>query len=417
MTSKLPFHEEIFSKVLYFEWALLIICAFSEGVVKVLAPPDPTTPNLLVSIVLLITVALLSFVSPRQHGYWDRLCFLLLELTLITGAAAAGQIRFVFPLFMVVIAKACLILDRRGLIIMSALALIAQFVNGSYKILLSRPDLRHADFNTQLVTLIFGSIVTMYVAITLMILVAVLTLTLIAEQRTRLEAERLSREVENLATELERTRIAREIHDSLGHTLTSLNIQLDVVRKLKERDPAKAMQSLELAKELARQLLTDVRLAVQSIRQADFDLSQAVEQLVADFKQHQHQIEIELSINIDSVPRAIGFQIYRVIQEGLTNVAKHANASKVSIALEGTRNQLSVIVRDNGRGMESATSTNGFGIRGIQERVETMGGEVKFEAGDNGGTKISVMVPIREEDISRGSVPALPEPESVKEGD
>jgi signal transduction histidine kinase len=110
---------------------------------------------------------------------------------------------------------------------------------------------------------------------------------MIAEHKSRERAETLAEQVETLAATLERTRIARDIHDSLGHTLTNLDIQLQVALKLHDRDSNKALQSLEHAKQLSSQCIDDVSRVLQTMRQPDFDLNQALETLVEQLRQAQ----------------------------------------------------------------------------------------------------------------------------------
>src|SRR4029450_11420868 len=191
--------------------------------------------------------------------------------------------------------------------------------------------------------LFVGSVLMTYGVIVIMVLVALLTLALAAEQRSRLKAESLSKEVEQLATQLERTRIAREIHDSLGHTLTSLNIQLEVARKFSQVDSARSAEALQPAKELASQTLTDMRMAVQSIRQADFNFEQELESLVDRIRRSQ-TLEIDCKLDLPSLPLTTSYQLYRVIQECLTNVLKHAEASKVGIELSHKTGQVEVSI-------------------------------------------------------------------------
>lgn len=396
--SKLPyFNEYFYTKVRHFEWILLIFCAIAELIAWRFGPPDTTAPNLKVSLLLLAVVAGTSFVRPYKGTYWDRLCYLFLELIVIAGAISAGLARFLFPLFVVVIAKACLLLDRKGLVIVGCAALICQLAYGAFKSILQHPNLlAHGWSPTVCLSVFCASLIYSYVAITMMVLVAILTLSLLSEQNSRLETERLSREVQNLATELERTRIAREIHDSLGHTLTSLNIQLDIARKLHQRNPEKSTDALELAKQLASQSLTDVRMALQSIRDtSDFNFKNAVDTLVADVKQHKNEMEVQVNINVEEIPSSVGFQLFRVIQECLTNVMKHANASEVKIQLEKKDENLQLNVSDNGRGMPIETTHTGFGIRGMQERIESMNGVVAISAQPNKGTSINVSVPVK----------------------
>jgi signal transduction histidine kinase len=208
-----------------------------------------------------------------------------------------------------------------------------------------------------------------------------------------MEADRMSREVENLATELERTRIAQEIHDSLGHTLTSLNIQLEVARKFSERDQKRSFEALELAKQLASQSLTDVRTAIQSIRHPDFDLKEAVNTLAKQIRQSQ-TLEVNVNIEDSEISTTIAYQLFRIIQECLTNVMKHAQASEVSVVLTRDAKRIELVVSDNGNGLATQGKSQGFGIRGMQERVESMHGTVNLQSQPGKGTSLQVSIPL-----------------------
>jgi signal transduction histidine kinase len=384
----------LYRRVLYFEWILLSLCALGEYVAWQFAPPDPTAPSNQVALILIAVFACLSFVVPTRQPYWDKVCFLFLQIVILTGAAALGLPRFVFPLYAVVLAKACLILDRGGLLIIGWAAFLSQVAYASYKLVLKQPQLIAGGWSLKtFITLFAGSILMTYGAIMVMVLVALLTLALVAEQRSRLRAEQLSREVEQLARELERTQIARDIHDSLGHTLTSLNIQLDVARKFAQVDPARSGEAVELAKELASQTLTDVRMAVQSIRKADFDFRAELEALLDRIKRSQ-TLEIDCRLDIPAIPSTTGYQLYRVIQECLTNVLKHAEASKVSIELKHTGEHVQVSIADDGRGLGENTDGRGFGLKGIKERVEGMHGSVSLSGEGERGTRIEVTIPL-----------------------
>jgi signal transduction histidine kinase len=401
------FDKDLFRKVFYFEWALLIICSGAKLVAWRMAVPDPSAPDLRVSLILLGVVGALSVIVPVKGSYWDRFCFLLLELLVMTGATAAGLQRFLFPLFVVVVAKACLLLDKRGMIAVFISAVLASITYATFKIYLQAEATHeyaqvfkhHFDLMSGLILLAM-SLVYVYVAIVFMVLVAFLTLALKAEGESRRETERLSKTVQQLATEVERGRIAREIHDTLGHTLTSLNIQLDVARRFAEREQERSSEALSLAKELASQSLKDVRLAIQSIRTAaDFNLNQAVSGLVQDVKHTQQAMDVQLDMAVEDVPASIGYQVFRVLQECLTNVLRHAEASEVEIQLAQLDGQLRLQVRDNGKGLETGRLTPGFGIRGMQERIESMHGTVAIEAAPNKGTLINVQIPLKAADF------------------
>ena len=108
------------------------------------------------------------------------------------------------------------------------------------------------------------------------IFVFLLCAMVLAEEKSRYQIVELSEQVESLATSLERTRIAREIHDSLGHTLTDLDTQLAVAQTLRSLDPTRSFQAIDTAKLLARQCIEDVSQALDRMRESDFDLNQAL---------------------------------------------------------------------------------------------------------------------------------------------
>lgn len=391
-------NADLLRKVVYFEWILIVICALGEYASLTWGGHDPGSPNeapnLVTSLIFLFIVFLLSFVNPNRSSYWDRMCFLFLEIVTITGSAAAGLSRFVFPLYMVSVAKACLVLDRPGQLIIFMAALITQFANGCFKFYITTPWVQNDPFSlTSLLTMSGISVVNNYAAISMMVLVAILTLTLVSEQAARLEADRMSREVENLATELERTRIAQEIHDSLGHTLTSLNIQLEVARKFADRDQKRSHDALELAKQLASQSLTDVRTAIQSIRHPDFDLKESVNSLAKQMQASQ-TLEVNVEISDTNINSTVAYQLFRIIQECLTNVMKHANATLVTVVLKQEGKKIELVVSDNGKGLTNQGNSKGFGIRGMQERVESLHGTVEIQSEPGKGTSLQVSIPI-----------------------
>ena len=389
-----PINVGLLRKVTYFEWILIVICGLAEYVYLSFAHPSAAAPNLVISLIFLLIVFLLSFVIPARSTYWDRMCFLFLEIVLLTGCSASGLSRVVSPLYMVSVAKSCLLLDRTGQIVIFVTALLTNFANGIFKSYILMPTIQANPFTLgSIFSLIGSSFIENYATFSMIVLVEILTLTLVSEQKARLEAERLSKEVESLATELERTRIAQEIHDSLGHTLTSLNIQLEVARKFVDRDQRKSHEALELAKQLASQSLTDVRTAIQSIRQPDFDLKESINTLAKQMKQSQ-TLEILLDISAENIPKAIGYQLFRIVQECLTNIMKHAEASEVRIDLQFDSKKIQLNVSDNGKGLPENLKSQGFGIRGMQERVESMHGNLDIQSSPGNGTKLQVTIPL-----------------------
>lgn len=392
------FDAALLKKIIYLEWMLLLIAVAGHLIVFLAMAKtsyENEAPNVVISMLFLFAVFLLSFVKPVRSTYWDRMCFLFLEIVLLTGSAATGLPRFMFPLYMISVAKGCLLLDKRGVLIIFGGSLLAQISYGAFKTYLKDLAPHHQDPST--LTAIFhmflGSLVFNYAALALMVLIVTLTGKLVNEQKLRIESERLGREVENLATELERTRIAREIHDSLGHTLTSMNIQIEVARKFFERDQKKSIEALDVAKQLASQSLTDVRMAVQSIRNPDFRFRDAVHALTAQIQQTE-ALQVKVNLDAPEISSATGYQLYRIIQECLTNVMKHAKATEARVELKHDGVNLELNVSDNGVGLQKASADGGFGIRGMQERVESLHGTVTIHSQPEKGTRLQVIIPL-----------------------
>jgi signal transduction histidine kinase len=179
----------------------------------------------------------------------------------------------------------------------------------------------------------------------------------------------------------ERNRIAREIHDSLGHSLTALNLHLEMAVKLSQIKPEKSREVLVEAKRLGSIALRDVRQSVSALRSDPLhnqDLPTAIHKLADDFKfsnQIQPVCHLELPPNL---PQPIATTIYRIIQEALTNVSKHARASEVSIEILTQSTELELRIVDNGRGFIPTNNMTGFGLQGMRERVLSLQGEFEI---------------------------------------
>jgi signal transduction histidine kinase len=216
---------------------------------------------------------------------------------------------------------------------------------------------------------------------------------MIAERKSRQKAEALTQQVETLAATLERTRIARDIHDSLGHTLTSLDVQLELAIKLHSRNPEQSLQALETAKLMAFQSVQNVRTSVRTMRESDFDLHQALVALIEQVKQNQ-SFKMQLEMNLPQLPLQTSYQLYCVIQEALTNIQKHSKASLVSLRIQPTSEALSLELVDNGIGFDMLAPRSGFGLRGMHERIHSLGGELIVNSSPGQGTHVQVTIPL-----------------------
>src|SRR5579872_6919533 len=203
--------------------------------------------------------------------------------------------------------------------------------------------------------------------------VAVFSLVMRVQQEQRDRAERLLRELEASNTELERahkqlqeyadeveeltivrerTRLAREIHDILGHHLSILNIQLETIGKLQERDPARAAIEITEARRVAAQSMQEVRNAVAALRPtsiATLSLSEALAQLGKEFEHNASDtsLTLDLETELPALPPDISLALYRAVQESLTNIRKHAQASKVLLRLRYEDRVIELLILDN----------------------------------------------------------------------
>jgi signal transduction histidine kinase len=206
-----------------------------------------------------------------------------------------------------------------------------------------------------------------------------------------------SLQIENQATLEERNRIAREIHDSLGHSLTALNLQLETALKLSKSDMPRAMTFLAKAKELGSKALQDVRHSVSTMRSHPLQgqsLEQVITTLTEDF-QRNHGIIINSQILLDyPLSMEMSLAIYRIIQESLTNISKYANASEVKLELTTTWEFLRLAIQDNGRGFDIEQNITGFGLQSMSDRTLALGGEFNIYTTPGAGCKIIVIMPL-----------------------
>jgi signal transduction histidine kinase len=178
----------------------------------------------------------------------------------------------------------------------------------------------------------------------------------------------------------ERNRIAREIHDSLGHSLTALNLHLEMAVKLSQIKPEKSREILVEAKRLGSIALKDVRQSVAALRSDPLenkDLPAAIYKLADEFKL-SNQIHPLCCLDLPpKLPQPVATTIYRIIQEALTNISKYAEATEVAIEIHTRPNEIELRVVDNGCGFIPSNNLTGFGLQGMRERVISLQG--KFE--------------------------------------
>jgi len=237
----------------------------------------------------------------------------------------------------------------------------------------------------------------------------------IREQASRVQAEGLLAEVKHahrqlqayaeqvaaLATLEERNRVAREIHDSLGHALMAINVQLEKALVYHDSHPQEAVQAIRDAKSVAKDALQDVRRSVRALRteQEAFSCTRAIELLVEQLRASSLVVDFAVTGSEETFPQQTLMTLYRVAQEGFTNIQKHAQATTVQVSLHFEEEEARLSICDNGRGFDAPSRLTqlegleeGYGLRGIQERLELVGGSFHLESQPGGGTHLSVIV-------------------------
>jgi two-component system, NarL family, sensor histidine kinase DevS len=197
--------------------------------------------------------------------------------------------------------------------------------------------------------------------------------------------------------ELERRRLARELHDETGQALTSILLGLRAVEDARSGDGVQ--QSIGDVRELVVTTLQDVRkLAVQLRPKAldDFGLVPALERLVQTFSEGTGiSVDLEAQLGERRLPEEIETTLYRIVQEALTNIVKHAEAQRVSVLLIRGEATVTVVVEDDGQGFDLATPREeGLGLLGMRERVELHDGKLTIEASPGSGTTLVAEIPL-----------------------
>ena len=207
-----------------------------------------------------------------------------------------------------------------------------------------------------------------------------------------------------LATLRERERVARDLHDGLGHSLVALSVQLEAVQRLYPVDPDRASAQIDTMKELTRDSMAQLRAALDGLRApgpADEPLSAAIQRLGIDLAQRSG-----LAVTCDVAPAADGLRpaaagaLWRITQEALTNAERHAEATAVTVRLAllppDAPTRAVLTIADDGRGLppDAETRRGHYGLRGMRERVEGLGGTLTLQS--NQGTCLIVEIPYLE---------------------
>ena len=409
-----------FKLLLYLEWTLLGIALLTALGGLIPHPRHRWLPSLpaWVSILGIFCILILSLIGlklPRTK-FVQQIYILsgFILSWLITLSIGSGE-RVFAVLLLVVVIRGCLLFSWLGRILVAALAyfsfLSVQIMSlmriSLWGITLGKPlphplrrlptdELRRVLFGIAFNSALLFAFVLVFV---LLLVGAVLAE---HESRTKLiQANRRLREyalkIENQATLEERNRIAREIHDSVGHYLTAQSIQLENTAMFLAGDRLKAANHLEKARQLGRNALTNIRASVAALRQERTDgrsLEVKIKELIAEFESNTNIAIVSEVTLISLLPVEVNTTLYRIAQEALTNIAKHSQANKATLHLVQTVEKVTLSIHDNGCGFNKNNNTTGFGLQGMKERTAALNGKFMLNSSLNKGCQIDIEIPI-----------------------
>lgn len=218
------------------------------------------------------------------------------------------------------------------------------------------------------------------------------------ERRTADRLQALSRRLVEVQ-EAERSRIARELHDETSQALTSMMVNLRLLERDAQRPEIVLTRAAEL-KQMTDSVLENLHRLAVDLRPASLDhlgLVAALRQYIETFRsQHNLAVQFEaVGLEGERMPTEVETALYRIVQEALTNVVRHASASRVDVILERRNDRLVVVVEDNGAGFDAdiALQNGQLGLAGMRERAEMLGGNFVVESEIRKGTTVLVEVP------------------------
>jgi signal transduction histidine kinase len=228
------------------------------------------------------------------------------------------------------------------------------------------------------------------------------------ERHRSVELQKLAAELESQreqrardAVAVERGRIARELHDIVGHAISLIAVQADAASKLVRRDPERAIEPLDAIQSTSRDALTEMRQLVGLLRDSETEAPlepqpgiEDVEQLVDDARRFGLAVTFEVSGNSRPLPATLDLAAYRIVQEGLTNVRKHAKDAHAHVRLLYEQNQIRIEVCDNGDLGGRPAALGGHGLLGIRERVTLLGGSIDARPEPDGGFALRARLPL-----------------------
>jgi signal transduction histidine kinase len=382
------------------EWTLLGIVTF----VEFLDGPSLGPPRFpLLNLACLVIFTAMGFKLPQQAALLIKGFYTMIELGLIVVATELGGIRLVSLLFVVFVMRNALLFRQRQrhLVALAAFTLFIVFQQRRLWLI-----------SGLLAPAVIARIQPVLWSVVLLLGLIVLFLQLLMDawlsdydSRQQLEAANVrlrqyAIRIEDLATLQERNRIAREIHDALGHSLTALNLNLQAANKLWNRDATEARTLVAEAQHLSVAALSAVRQSVQTLRADPLQgqpLAQALTPLLTSFQKTTGIVPTVQIVLPEALNKELSLTAYRIVQEALTNIAKHAAATQVELTCTlspPVESFLILMIQDNGKGFTPAQNTTGFGLQGMQERVATLRGQFMVMSTPGHGCQLTARLPL-----------------------
>jgi signal transduction histidine kinase len=202
-------------------------------------------------------------------------------------------------------------------------------------------------------------------------------------------------EIEKLTITKERNRVAQEIHDSLGHSITGLIMHLDYLEKINHKKPEENETVIKKCQDLSRNAMKDLRKAVFALKENDEmnSLHESIEELIKNLENESINIIYKKQGIIEKLPPEIKFITYRIVQEVITNSIKHGKANEIVLELINDKKTNNFYIMESDNGIGSDRILVGNGIKGIEDRIRVFNGEVSIKTKKNMGFNINISIP------------------------
>lgn len=374
--------------LLALEWLLLAIAAF-------VAVFNHASSLLLLNSLGLIGLAGMGLYFPKK--WWGKWLYTASEFAILLLLAFVANFPMPAILFVVMVIRNCVLFadeDLRQRSAITAICFITCLISQGLR-------LWHGHF---VFAIAFDQIGLVWISMLIVFGLVILFLQLLVDavlvqKRSQEQLRKYALQIAELATVQERNRIARDIHDSLGHSLTIFNIHLEAALRLLYSEPTEAEALLLEVKQIGKQSLQEVRASVMMLRSdplQEKSLDQAISLLITDFQKTtgitpEYVFEVSFAENISE---ALKVTIYRLVQESLTNICKHSSASEVAISIHQTSKGVKVSIKDNGKGFHLNHNPSGFGLQGMRERTLSLVGDLQIKSAPNQGCEIHANFPL-----------------------